>query len=64
MVTKHSILKLAEQDLMNISAFFDLLARFDFEDSKKSETISLQEVKTGSSLLGGGPILESCEKQD
>ncbi len=53
-------LKLNEQDVSELASFFDLLAKFDFEDYKNSVTSS-QEIGTGFSLGGGEPLLESCE---
>ena len=55
-----SDLKLNTQDMSELASFFDLLAKFDFEDSKKRVTSS-QEIGTGFSLAGGEPLLESCD---
>ncbi len=55
--------KLSEQDISELASFFDLLAKFDFEDAQKRQVI-LQEVEKGFSLDEGKPFLESCNKQD
>ena len=54
-------LQLDEQDLNELASFFDLLAKFDYEDVQKHQVIS-QEIEKGFSLSGGEPLLESCEQ--
>lgn len=45
-----------------IVTFFDLLARFDYEDAKKHRTTS-QAVEIGSPMTSGEPISGSCEPE-
>ena len=61
MIIGHS--QLDEQDITELTSFFDMLAKFDFEDAQKRQVFS-QEVGKGSSLTEGESFLESCEKQD
>ena len=58
--TKHS--PLSEQDIIDLSGLFDLLAKFDFEDMKISG--HSQEVNKDFSLLSGESLLGSCEQDE
>lgn len=50
------------ESINDLAGFFDLLAKFDFEDAKKHRaSTTTQEVEKGSSLAGGEPFPESCE---
>ena len=61
---KVSLLKPNTELVEELTSFFDLLAKFDFEDAKKHRVIPVQEVEKGFSLAGGEPFLESCIVQD
>lgn len=59
--TKNS--PLSEQDITDLSGFFDMLAKFDFEDMKISgQSGHSQEVNKDFSFLGGESLLGSCEQ--
>ncbi len=51
------------ESVTDLAGFFDLLAKFDFEDAKKHRVSTSQEVEKGSSLAGGEPFPESCESK-
>ena len=56
---------LSSEDISALAEIFDLLAKFDFEYTQKGiESYSSQEIKKGSSMIGGEPLLESCDEQD
>ncbi len=52
---------LYEQDINELSQFFDLLAKFDFEDMKVS--CQSQEVNKDFSLVNGKSLLVSCDDE-
>lgn len=58
----HQNTKKAVQVSDEIVTFFDLLARFDYEDAKKHRATS-QVVEMGSPMTSGEPISGSCELQ-
>lgn len=51
------------ESLNELVGFFDLLARFDYEDAQKHH-VSSQEVEKGFSLAGGNPFSESCVQDE
>lgn len=54
----------SENDIVTeLTGFFDLLARFDFEDARKEHRVSSQEIEKGSSLAYGEPFPASCESK-
>lgn len=53
---------LSEQDITELSQFFDLLAKFDFEDMKISSLP--QEVNKDFSLVNGESLLGSCDPSE
>lgn len=56
---KHSTL--SEQDIIDLSGLFDMLAKFDFEDTKVSG--HSQEINKDFSLLDGKSLLVSCDDE-
>lgn len=50
--------------ILELTSFFDMLAKFDFEDAQKHQVIVSQEVEKGFSPVSGKPLSVSCENQD
>jgi hypothetical protein len=53
---------LQEEDICELAKFFDLLAKYDFEDVKASRV--LQEVDKYSSVTNGEYLSVSCEHEE